>query len=113
MFMWPRPFPLLTITVRCWPGVHSPQIDEVPVYQGRGTPLIGEKDTFSAKNMLPSRWGFGVKNRSFKVFSLGQEIPKTIFGLWWPSLSHNLSLTQYKGAPNGNRGQVCFDRTVL
>jgi hypothetical protein len=36
--------------------------------------------------------GLGPKNRNFRGFSPGKEVPKTIFGLCWQNLPHNLGL---------------------
>jgi hypothetical protein len=41
---------------------------------------------------MGSTRGFGLKNINFGVFSLGQEVPKTIFLLRRPRLPHNFGL---------------------
>jgi len=52
---------------------------------------LKKRNFFSEKYAtVPSRWRFGVKNRSFVRFSPGKGVPKTIFCPWWPRLLHNL-----------------------
>jgi hypothetical protein len=55
---------------------------------------------------MVSTRGFGVKNRNFRGFSLGKEVPKTFFGLRWPSLLHNLGLAGGLEAPEGESRKI-------
>jgi hypothetical protein len=58
---------------------------------------LKKRNFFSEKYAtVPSRWRFGVKNRSFVRFSPGKGVPKTIFCPWWPRLLHNLGLMVLK-----------------
>ena len=40
--------------------------------------------------IMPPTGGFGFKNRNFRGFSPDQEVGKTIFGLRWSRLPHDL-----------------------
>ena len=91
MSMWPRPLLWPTTTVPCWPGVIKLRSSEVSWFWGCGM-LKFLKNYFFKETcaIMPSTRGFGFKNRNFGGFSPGKEVPKTLFGLRWPRLLHNL-----------------------
>ena len=78
VFIWLRLFPGPIITGRCWPGVHRHRNSEVSVYRWERYALsLGERCFFNENYaIVPSRRGFGLKNRNFGRFFPGQRVQK-------------------------------------